>query len=113
MYSLSIGDRMEFSQYQFASKDFLLCSANNSQYLFTGLAGEVGEVCSLYAKAVRDNEGGVCTDDLGKELGDILWFVSQIATYYGLDLDQISNSNIKKLQSRKDRNKLSGSGNDR
>lgn len=104
---------MNFSEYQNESKQFLLRSANNAPYLFTGLAGEVGEVCSLYAKAVRDTGNEIKTDDLGKELGDVLWFVSQIATYYGLDLGQISDSNIKKLQSRKDRNKIGGSGNDR
>ena len=54
---------MEFNHYQFASKDFLLRSADNAQYLFTGLAGEVGEVCSLYAKAVRDRQGTVRYND--------------------------------------------------
>ena len=104
---------MKFSEYQVKSKEYILRSANNSQYLFTGLAGEVGEVCSLYAKAVRDNEGGVCTDDLGKELGDVLWFVSQIATYYGMSLDEIAKMNIRKLESRMLRNKIGGSGDDR
>lgn len=104
---------MEFSQYQFASKDFLLCSANNAPYLFTGLAGEVGEVCSLYAKAVRDKDGAVNSVDLTKELGDVLWFISQLATFYGLSLDEIGKMNIAKLTDRKLRNKIGGSGDTR
>ena len=104
---------MNFNDYQNESKQFLLRSANNAPYLFTGLAGEVGEVCSLYAKAVRDADSGIVTDALYKELGDVLWFVSQIATYYGISLDEIAKLNIAKLTDRLLRNKIGGTGNDR
>ena len=104
---------MKLIDYQNESKQFLLRSANNAPYLFTGLAGEVGEVCSLYAKAVRDADSGIVTDALYKELGDVLWFVSQIATYYGISLDEIAKLNIAKLTDRLLRNKIGGTGNDR
>lgn len=104
---------MKLIDYQNESKQFLLRSANNSEYLFTGLAGEVGEVCSLYAKAVRDTGNEIKTEDLAKELGDVLWFVSQIATFYGISLDEIGKMNIAKLTDRLLRNKIGGSGDDR
>jgi NTP pyrophosphatase (non-canonical NTP hydrolase) len=104
---------VKFSEYQVKSKEFMLRSANNSEYLFSGLAGEVGEVCSVYAKAIRDNEGGVVTTSLGKELGDVLWFVSQIATYYGMSLDDIAHYNLDKLEMRKYKGTLQGNGDDR
>lgn len=104
---------MDFLEYQTQSKQFLLQSANNSQYLFTGLAGEVGEVCSLYAKSVRDNNGAINASHVGKELGDVLWFVSQIATYYGITLDEVAFHNIEKLKDRMARNKIGGSGDER
>lgn len=85
----------------------------NPEYLFSGLAGEVGEVASLYAKAVRDTEGDIALDKLEKELGDVLWFVATIASYHGLNIDNIMERNIEKLLSRQARQTLQGSGDDR
>lgn len=64
-----------------------------------GLAGETGEVVELIKKAqyhgVKLNK-----DDLSKELGDVLWYISAIATESGLNLSDIANSNIEKLKKR-------------
>ena len=48
-----------------------------------------------------------------KELGDVLWYVAQVASELGLSLDKIANQNIEKLYSRLERGKLSGSGDSR
>jgi NTP pyrophosphatase (non-canonical NTP hydrolase) len=50
---------------------------------------------------------------MGKELGDVLWYVAQVATELGLDLDAIAEGNIEKLLSRQRRGVLSGSGDNR
>src|SRR5271165_3063002 len=85
-------------------------------YPALGLAGEAGEVAEHAKKAIRD-DGGSITDErraaLGKELGDVLWYVAQLATELGLDLDEIARANLEKLLSRQRRGVLSGSGDER
>jgi NTP pyrophosphatase (non-canonical NTP hydrolase) len=85
-------------------------------YPALGLAGEAGEVAEHAKKAIRDDAGQV-TDErraaIAKELGDVLWYVSQLATELGLELEQIADTNLQKLLSRQRRGVLSGSGDDR
>lgn len=104
---------MQLSDYQQRVKKYLLPSADNREYLSLGLTAEAGEVAGLIAKAVRDNDGYVGIDKLKKELGDVLWFVSQLAELYNIDLNDIATSNINKLQSRMERNVIGGSGDNR
>jgi NTP pyrophosphatase (non-canonical NTP hydrolase) len=85
-------------------------------YPALGLAGEAGEVAEHAKKAIRDDAGSV-TDErraaMAKELGDVLWYVAQIASELGLDLDEIAQGNLEKLLSRQRRGVLSGSGDER
>ncbi len=85
-------------------------------YPALGLAGEAGEVAEHAKKAIRD-DGGKVSDErraaMSKELGDVLWYVAQLATELGLDLDEIAGQNLEKLFSRQARGVLSGSGDDR
>ncbi|HYB24348.1 MAG TPA: nucleoside triphosphate pyrophosphohydrolase family protein, partial [Solirubrobacteraceae bacterium] len=71
-------------------------------YPALGLAGEAGEVAEHAKKAIRD-DGGVVTEErrvaMAKELGDVLWYVSQLATELELDLDEIAQANLDKLLS--------------
>jgi NTP pyrophosphatase (non-canonical NTP hydrolase) len=85
-------------------------------YPALGLAGEAGEVAEHAKKAIRDDGGSVSEqrrEAMAKELGDVLWYVAQIATELDLDLDQIAEGNLEKLLSRQQRGVLSGSGDDR
>jgi NTP pyrophosphatase (non-canonical NTP hydrolase) len=50
---------------------------------------------------------------MAKELGDVLWYVAQLASELELDLDEIAQTNLEKLLSRQRRGVLSGSGDDR
>jgi NTP pyrophosphatase (non-canonical NTP hydrolase) len=78
--------------------------------------GEAGEAAEKVKKALRD-DGGVLTEErraaLGAELGDVLWYVAQLATEAGLDLDTLAEENLVKLLSRQERNVLQGSGDTR
>ena len=88
----------------------------NWTYAALGLAGETGEICEKLKKAIRDDGGRISPERLellSKELGDVLWYVSQLATELGLSLDSIAEANLAKLLSRKERNVLHGSGDDR
>ncbi len=85
-------------------------------YPALGLAGEAGEVAEHAKKAIRDH-GGKVSDDrraaMSKELGDVLWYVAQLASELDLSLDEIAKQNLEKLFSRQARGVLSGSGDDR
>jgi NTP pyrophosphatase (non-canonical NTP hydrolase) len=108
-------DIKDFENYQQKTSTFMLNSSKNPQYLFTGLAGETGEVCSLYAKMVRDGveDFELFGDKLSKEIGDVLFFCSELATYYGMSLQEIAEGNIAKLKSRQERGVIGGQGDDR
>ena len=83
-------------------------------YLATGLASEAGEVAGLISKGIRgDNYGTLPNAELVKELGDVLWFVAQMATELEVDLEFIAETNVRKLTSRADRGKIQGTGDDR
>jgi NTP pyrophosphatase (non-canonical NTP hydrolase) len=85
-------------------------------YPALGLAGEAGEVAEHAKKAMRD-DGGLVTAErrqaMAKELGDVLWYVSQVASELGLELEEIAQQNLSKLLSRQRRGVLSGSGDER
>jgi NTP pyrophosphatase (non-canonical NTP hydrolase) len=85
-------------------------------YPALGLAGEAGEVAEHAKKAIRD-DGGKVKDErraaMSKELGDVLWYVAQLASELDLSLDDIAKQNLEKLFSRQERGVLSGSGDDR
>ncbi len=109
---------MDLSDYQARSRATAVYpdAGSNLLYPTLGLCGEAGEVAEKVKKMVRD-DGGVLSDDrraaLAKELGDVLWYVAQLATEARLDLDAIAGANLDKLLSRQSRNVLQGSGDDR
>lgn len=85
-------------------------------YPALGLCGEAGEVAEKIKKVLRD--GGSFKDsetmeEIAKELGDVLWYLSAIAHDLGFTLDDIARINIRKLADRKKRKVLSGSGDNR
>lgn len=85
-------------------------------YPALGLVGEAGEIANKLKKVIRD-KSGVLSDEVREsvsdELGDVLWYVAQLATEMGTDLDTIAQRNIDKLSSRKERGVIAGSGDNR
>jgi len=85
-------------------------------YPALGLCGEAGEVADHAKKTIRD-DGGTVSDErraaMAAELGDVLWYVAQLATELDLDLDAIAQANLEKLLSRKRRGVISGEGDER
>jgi NTP pyrophosphatase (non-canonical NTP hydrolase) len=105
--------RMDLKDYLNQVKGYALPTALNREYLGLGLAAEAGEVAGVLAKAVRDNEGVVDHPKLVKELGDVMWFIVLLSSYYGIDPNKMLQANIDKLESRQQRNVIGGSGDDR
>jgi NTP pyrophosphatase (non-canonical NTP hydrolase) len=66
-----------------------------------GLAGETGQLLSEYKKHLRDGAAHrLFKDRVGEELGDLLWYVSNVASKFGLDLDDIAQRNLAKVRAR-------------
>ena len=109
---------MDFEDYQKKSRKTALYPDVGKNYVYPtiGLAGETGEVSEKIKKVIRD-KGGKIDDEtrkmIKKELGEVLWYVSQLASELGLSLDEIAEKNIEKLYSRLERGKLQGSGDNR
>ncbi len=106
---------MDFRTYQQRSRQTARYPAagSNTTYPTLGLCGEAGEVADKIKKVMRDQGGvldAVVRDDLALELGDVLWYLAQLATELDLDLDAIAEANLAKLASRAARNVIGGSG---
>lgn len=85
-------------------------------YPTLGLTGEAGEVADKVKKVIRDADQQF-TDEkkhqIALELGDVMWYAATLAHDLGYTLDDICQMNLDKLASRKMRNQLHGSGDER
>ena len=89
---------------------------NRLVYPILGLVGEAGEISNKLKKIARDKKGKMdveAVEDTEKELGDVFWYVSAIATELKTKLSYVASENVAKLFSRKERGVLSGSGDNR
>jgi len=103
-----------FRKYQEeAHKTAVYPKDNGIIYTALGLASEAGEVASLVSKWVRGDKGHIDLPTINKELGDVLWFVSEMAYVLGLELEDIAQGNLQKLADRQQRNVLKGDGDER
>jgi NTP pyrophosphatase (non-canonical NTP hydrolase) len=85
-------------------------------YTTLGMCGESGEFADKVKKVLRDSNGIISEEtrlELAKEAGDVLWYIAQCAKMLGFSLETIAFMNIQKLENRKEKNKLKGSGDNR
>jgi len=103
---------VDFKEYQRKAVDFAIYPATHKVlYPTLGLCGEAGEVAEKVKKQVRD--GVFNRHEVAKELGDVLWYLANICNDIGYNLDEIADLNIDKLSSRKKRDVIQGSGDNR
>ncbi len=99
------------------SKDGIMVATENGLLeKVLGLPGEAGEAADKFKKILRDKNGMISVadrDEIVKELGDVLWYVAMIAEYLEVPLSDVANKNIEKLESRLQRNKIHGEGDNR
>ena len=66
-----------------------------------GLAGEAGELLTEYKKHLRDGPAyRLFQERVAEELGDLLWYLSNLASKFGLELDEVAELNLKKTRER-------------
>lgn len=84
------------------------------EYCTLGLVGEAGEIANKVKKVLRGDYTieEIC-EDLGKEIFDVVWYCSMLATELGLSMDDLAHQNLAKLASRKARGVISGDGDNR
>jgi NTP pyrophosphatase (non-canonical NTP hydrolase) len=103
-------DVLSFTDYQIKARATAFYS-DKLIYPTLGLCGEAGEVAEKVKKFLRD--GTMDDREVAKELGDVLWYLSNLAEDLGYDLIEIAQMNIDKLEDRARRNALRGSGDNR
>ncbi len=105
---------MNVDEYQSNALTYRLETATPIYALFN-LAGEVGEVCSLVAKTIRDEDKTKEEFSLAmkKELGDVMWMLAAVAADYNLQLSDVCQHNLEKLEGRRKNNTIKGKGDDR
>ena len=108
---------MDINAYQAAAKETAIYPKDTGiLYTTLGLNGEAGEVADKVKKIIRDHGGerdDASRESIMMELGDVLWYIANLATELGYSLRDIAGTNIQKLQDRQQRNKLHGSGDSR
>lgn len=86
------------------------------QYVVLGLVGEAGEIAQKLKKQIRDRAGVIdesFKENMMMEIGDCLWYIAQLCTELGLNLDAVANRNIEKLRARMLANTIKGDGDNR
>lgn len=125
---------MELNEYQSRAMETCMPSCENFSYMMLNLVGEVGEFASKVAKMVRKGQVEIDTmdertsdlfpmmslpqwvymqEELKKEAGDILWQLAGMCHVMGWDLEDVGQTNLDKLASRKARGVIDGEGDNR
>lgn len=78
-----------------------------------GLSEEVGEVMGLLKRYYRGDTDDTLKDKLTKELGDVLAYLVLLGHVFDINLETIMVTNIDKINSRKNKGTLTGTGSDR
>ena len=103
-------DELSLDKYQQEALSTAIYPQNKAlEYLALKLCGESGEVAEKIGKSIRDNKP-LDDKELAKELGDVLWYIANLAQFLGYDLSEVAQMNLDKLADRQNRGVLGGSG---
>jgi NTP pyrophosphatase (non-canonical NTP hydrolase) len=112
---------MEIEKYQeIIKKTAVYPKEVGIMYTALGLCGEAGEVAEKVKKLVRDTNylekkdySDEFKESIKKEIGDVIWYCTALASELGLTLEEILEANYNKLMKRRETNTLHGSGDNR
>jgi len=85
-------------------------------YCCMGLAGETGELIEKIKKVMRNDDGHMTDEKREKiklEIGDVLWYLSQVARLSGISFQESAEANVKKLADRRERGVIRSEGDTR
>ncbi|MFN7883114.1 MAG: nucleoside triphosphate pyrophosphohydrolase family protein [bacterium] len=111
---------MSANDYQAKCREFAIYPNERAvEYLALGLASEAGEVAGKIKKQIRDgrNWTGEQREDhrqhILAEMGDVCFYLAELCSHYGVGFGEVMSGNIAKLESRRDRGVIGGSGDKR
>ena len=109
---------MDFKTYQKAARTTAQYPnlGSNNIYPTLGLVGEAGEVAEKVKKVIRDKKGIFDEESkksIKKELGDVLWYLSNLCDEFNFSFEEVALQNLEKLKLRAAKGNISGSGDDR
>lgn len=111
---------MDFLTYQKDSRKHAFYPNQNTpesfRYLVYGITGEAGELAEHFKHALRDEQDTLTKerkDKIIKELGDILWYITNLGIELGINLEDIAKNNLNKIQDRLQKGTLKGEGDTR
>lgn len=109
---------MELNEYQAeALSTAIYPNDNKVEYLALALCGEAGEVADKVKKVIRDHNGDFSDKDtrdrIAYELGDVLWYAANLARAIGYSLSEVATLNLAKIDARKLRGTIHGTGDNR
>lgn len=88
---------MDMDEYQRLARK--TAKSKDIEVFTLGLFGEAGSVASAIKKLKRDNPAAaIVKSEIATELGDVLWYLAEIASFFGLSLSDIAKSNLDKTK---------------
>jgi len=111
---------MTFKEFQHETSSTAIYPKNTEMesivYCTLGLSSEASEICGKLKKIMRDNNSVITEEKrqaIASEIGDVLWYVSELCTSLGVSLEGAAKQNLRKLKDRQERNVLQGDGDNR
>lgn len=101
---------LTLNEYQGMAMTMCMRTSNNAMYMLGNLCAEIGEAWGKIAKAQRH---GVITIDSNGKIYCVAWQLAGTCSVFGWSLDEVCQANLQKLQSRKQRGVIDGSGDNR
>jgi len=105
---ISFGAYQDFTETTAVYKESLPTFNGRLSYVALGLTGEAGEVAEKIKKLLRD--GTYVPEDITRELGDVLYYITQMSSLLGVELEEVAAQNMAKLLARKSAGTIRGSG---
>ena len=104
---ISIGTSYQNLKLFFFNEEITIVGIINTIRVLINLIG-FPILCFLFIKQLFKTK-----DDIIKELGDVIFYVTALANYYGSDLQEVIEKNVVKLDGREARGTLKGNGDNR
>lgn len=111
---------MDFNEYQQLATRTATFDGKQKEYqmlyLTLGVAGESGELAEKIKKILRNDDGVISEEKregVKAELGDVLWYLSQLARILDIPFEDVAQANIKKLADRAARGVIKSEGDTR